>query len=464
MHDAQTTEKRRIPPFRTVFVIGVLAVIGFSIVVTLLTWAFRGDQTPVDYASEFCALVRATQGTKTNGFSDLDRAIRLVEAPAFWVNADDTSLARPKGCAYDPDGFDHAVLSYGDALDVGCMTYERAMVQRFADRGVNDLIDRAAEADVISREIESLFDPSADSTQPLWSRLNLSDLGWLRRISYVYVVAMRLAVLEDDEETYVDDLRRALTLQRAGTEQFTIVEQLVATAISSRTFGELMMQLQERRFRADTLENIAGLLNDDRICPDIRRAVDGESVFVRDVIQWLYADVNGRSVTVNLSRLNSMLTFMPPDRGMDAPMSSFGGALIESHQKTLDRLGEFEKELKRYTGLNAIEQSNDPFDPDQALQALPARQPILKLMSATWVSAIQSTQSARQTIDAARIIVAIERYRAESGELPPDLTALVPKYLEAVPTDVITGTSFMYAKTSLLSNGYALWSVGLNGT
>jgi hypothetical protein len=58
---------------------------------------------------------------------------------------------------------------------------------------------------------------------------------------------------------------------------------------------------------------------------------------------------------------------------------------------------------------------------------------------------------------AARTGLAIERYRLKAGSLPPNLDALVPEYMAAVPLDPFTGQAIKYKP---LAKGYVVYSVG----
>jgi hypothetical protein len=65
-------------------------------------------------------------------------------------------------------------------------------------------------------------------------------------------------------------------------------------------------------------------------------------------------------------------------------------------------------------------------------------------------------------IRVARAVLAIEHYRRENAEsLPPDLSALVPRYLSTIPTDPFDGKSLRFKK---LSKGYVIYSIGSDGT
>jgi hypothetical protein len=74
--------------------------------------------------------------------------------------------------------------------------------------------------------------------------------------------------------------------------------------------------------------------------------------------------------------------------------------------------------------------------------------------------AVRKTARMQTFVDEARIAIALERYRLANGKLPDALTALVPRFLEAIPTDVVDGQPLRYRLDA--EGGYVLWSVGWN--
>ncbi len=62
---------------------------------------------------------------------------------------------------------------------------------------------------------------------------------------------------------------------------------------------------------------------------------------------------------------------------------------------------------------------------------------------------------------AARVAIAIERYRLANNRPPESLADLVPTYLDLVPTDPFDGQPLRYKKRS---PGYVVYSIGPNGT
>ena len=56
-------------------------------------------------------------------------------------------------------------------------------------------------------------------------------------------------------------------------------------------------------------------------------------------------------------------------------------------------------------------------------------------------------------INLMRVTLAIERYRADNGDLPERLQALVPTYLDEIPTDIVRD---MISQYEILEIGYTL--------
>jgi len=77
----------------------------------------------------------------------------------------------------------------------------------------------------------------------------------------------------------------------------------------------------------------------------------------------------------------------------------------------------------------------------------------------------KATQRAAWTqafIRQAAIACALERYRLAQGEYPDSLAALVPRFMDRVPADVISGEGLRFRR--LADGSYLLYSVGWNGT
>jgi hypothetical protein len=83
---------------------------------------------------------------------------------------------------------------------------------------------------------------------------------------------------------------------------------------------------------------------------------------------------------------------------------------------------------------------------------------IMRKMTSALGSFAQRFVRAQSAIDLARTAIALERYRLAHGQYPDSLAPLAPKYIEAVPYDVIGGQPLHYR---LEANGqFILYSVG----
>ncbi len=69
----------------------------------------------------------------------------------------------------------------------------------------------------------------------------------------------------------------------------------------------------------------------------------------------------------------------------------------------------------------------------------------------------------RWSVNNARLVVAIERYRLTHGEPPASVDALVPEYLDEVPIDLAWGGAYEYRRSGEAPKGYEAYSRGLDG-
>jgi hypothetical protein len=67
--------------------------------------------------------------------------------------------------------------------------------------------------------------------------------------------------------------------------------------------------------------------------------------------------------------------------------------------------------------------------------------------------------SAQESVDLARVAIALERYRLAHGDYPDTLDVLAPQFIDKVPHDLIGGQPLKYRKTN---NNFVLYSIGWN--
>ena len=85
---------------------------------------------------------------------------------------------------------------------------------------------------------------------------------------------------------------------------------------------------------------------------------------------------------------------------------------------------------------------------------------LLALLTPAFTQAQNADDRARIKSDLVRVGFALAAYRAELGGYPKELDALVPKYLDVLPSDRMVDQPLRYV---VRENGFLLYSVGANG-
>ncbi len=97
---------------------------------------------------------------------------------------------------------------------------------------------------------------------------------------------------------------------------------------------------------------------------------------------------------------------------------------------------------------------------ESEIRALDWKTPVLHLAMPNWVGGIRSAFQTETLLRQARIAVALNRFQRASGAYPEALSALVPQFIQEVPTDPFTGREMPYTKGA---KGFLLYSWGENG-
>jgi hypothetical protein len=85
-----------------------------------------------------------------------------------------------------------------------------------------------------------------------------------------------------------------------------------------------------------------------------------------------------------------------------------------------------------------------------------------RLMLPTLGNAARKFAYGQESVDLARVAIALERYRLAHGEFPESLDALAPQFIAKLPHDIINGQPLHYRRTS--DGQFVLYSVGWNET
>jgi len=77
-------------------------------------------------------------------------------------------------------------------------------------------------------------------------------------------------------------------------------------------------------------------------------------------------------------------------------------------------------------------------------------------------NAVKKFASGQESVDLARVAIALERYRLSQGQYPESLDPLAPQFIASLPHDIINGQPLHYRRTA--DGQFVLYSVGWNET
>ncbi|MEM7229106.1 MAG: hypothetical protein AAF432_09865 [Planctomycetota bacterium] len=431
----------------------VLAVVTLLIVIRLGWWMTASPSDTVDYVAQLKQLSMGAQPTSgENGMDALAAASRieqLIRSEVIAECTDRVSNLNSRDCYLVYDQMFHEPLELKDELP------GLQVIERFRDAGGFDHLDRAAAADMFLRDF-TLEDSHGGS--PLMQVRFFGDVDD-RDLLRLALASMRVAAMRGQHAEVCRYLQYALIVRHARAIHPILIDQLVATAMTSNIATELRHLLQEHSFDEQTLVDMQRLLSGAYAEPDIAHGVQGEELFAKDFAQWVFRD-NGHGEGYLEPGLIRTVTNWGGDD--DLPMSSFGGVLLENRTQTMERIEAYYGLVAEYAALSPSERAISPDTPQAFIASLPQRQVLLREITPMWPRFIDNHDETRADMRAAELMVAIERFRAVHGRLPVSQAELVPSCLDEPLVDPITERPFVYTLTSFGVSGYLISRSGLD--
>jgi hypothetical protein len=264
------------------------------------------------------------------------------------------------------------------------------------------------------------------------------------------------ALKAGDTDTALQDLKLLFRLNEAIRNEPILISQLVRVAQSTISLQPVWEGLADHRWRPADLTYLEGELAKLDFLADCRVAMDGE----RGCNLWM----------LDYLRKNGLAGLDPfgdsRDEGAALGFALF--RLIPSgwfDQNSLSVCRVYEDVIRP-----VVDMPRRVISPSRANQSTVAFETMRlgpynvfakKLMPAH-LKAVERFARAQAAVDEARLACALERYRLANGQFPETLESLAPKYIDALPSDVINGQPFKYRRTD--DGQFILYSVGWNET
>jgi hypothetical protein len=451
----QTTSHKRWMRPRNIL-LAIVVSLGL-VIISLVVWAYTVTPTiSTNYAERMLELTAQAQPEGDNAWPYLEQACAILtktqQAYDPLTNAAQTVSLDPMA-PITPDASDAEVELANAYLDA------------LAQSEVYDLLDKVMRCPRMVRPIDT------GDTDVLIGIL-LPHLSPSRSLAKANTVRMVLGLEQGDIDTAVTAFEQNLSLARHHCHQTTLIEHLVGYAIASLTLDHFGTALDDADLDADAMRRFADALDRQGPVPSIELALRGEQMFMLDMVQRTFSDDGRGSGRFLLAYVESDPLGMGTGPGPIGPdvapgprILNLGGLVFASRADHVREIDFMIDEAIRLLHLPAGERAIDPFNINLHLNQLGWRYRMLHVL----VPAVSRSFSVFDTIrlkwDGLRLRLAIEGYHAATGEYPDSLDALVPEWIDALPSDPYTGGELVYQRMDDAhgNDDYRLLSYGIDG-
>lgn len=290
----------------------------------------------------------------------------------------------------------------------------------------------------------------------------LPHLAKLKSLVQVLSLKATAELRLNQTDAAIEDLNLAFYLTETIRKEPFLISQLVRCAHIQLAMQPLWEGMADHRWSESQLQVIEQKLRKFDFLADDLFAMRGERTFGNTVISFLR---NNRSMMPQLGDMSSNGERNIFD--LFAALVPRGWFYME--QLNYDRL--FEERV--LPGVNAAARRVDPRLIEHNAQLLGndlrprfslvmGHRILASMLLPALVQAHRKFAYVQTISDEATVACAIERHRIANGKLPDSLQALVPRFLDQLPADLITGEPLKYRRTD--SGGFILYSVGWNQT
>jgi hypothetical protein len=425
-------------PRNVVLVVGLVLV---AVVFYAVTWALTAEPEPsVDYGQRMEALTARAQPPGENAWPYLVEAGLIMEA----VQAD----------------FADEGLDFDDRSPEGLEVIKRAIDELEAG-GAFEQLALAGRCPNAVHPMPSLDEGSLISVL-------MPELGHLRTLSQARVASMEMAIADGAHADAVEAFDQVLTIAWACSHQATLIEQLVGWSVAGLALERLRYVLVEQPMDAPTMRRFLERLRARTPLGDPALGLEGERLSFLDIVQRTHSDNGrggGRLIPTAAGQFVDMTGYSPSERptGKSPRIINVLGFILPSRQNLTEQADAYYDDMVRRSRLSYSQRQAEGTDPYDRLEELGPRYFLLNMLIPAVGRFLNRGDIVQAMIDGSRLQLAVEGYRAQHGECPPALAALVPEWLESVPDDPFSGSPYGYRLVPGDGGGYLLYSVGADG-
>jgi hypothetical protein len=316
-----------------------------------------------------------------------------------------------------------------------------------------------------SRLPESRFPLNYDTENP--AMILIPDLAAMKRSSLLLRVRAIAELQNGQSEKALADIKLGLRLVEAIHSEPFLISDLVRIAMTELLLQPIYEGLAHRQWSDAQLVALDAELAKLNFLADYQAAMRGERALQCKVIDYIREKDSFRRYDELTSEANSD----------DTSATGVAEKFCKTACLNLMPAGWFDQnklflaQIQQLWITEAVDPENQLVSPQKFREAddvFTKRQEystrpwnfLAKEFAPGLGGAVRKNAREQISIDLARTAIALERYRLAHGEYPESLDALAPKFIAAVPHDVIGGEPLKYRHEA--DGQFALYSVGWN--
>jgi len=311
-----------------------------------------------------------------------------------------------------------------------------------------DAPERAAEL--------KLFDIDEEPEKRL-GRAYLSELGSFRNLARLNLARMHDAAGKADWQTFTIVMEENLTLSRASLHQGYMIDRLVGIAIGALTCDQVIEHISRHRLTESQLAALTGVLDRQLATrPDIDLQLRCERLVGLDTVKWSFDDDG----VLDLQKLEALFeaTFIHIPKSLEITASN------AKRDENIANVEELFLRCRQFASLSARERRTAD-EPDVWLEKNDGPGTMIAgLISPAVAKTCISDDSLSLAISGLRATIAVEIFRAKTGDIPHAWDDVVAKgVLAAPPHDAFSDQPLRYKRLeapNARGRSYLIYSVG----
>jgi hypothetical protein len=435
----------------------------------------------IDYPAKLAELVASYQPAGAeDGWPLLLEAIAIEDAargaaaagyPRSNVSLDYSVIGGPSPDA--PRDEQGRVIYHGEELWEDVEARARIAMRIVRDRGLFDTLARLAQVRRVTRPVRP------DHEGRLFG-MAIPEAGRMRNLARIQRSRMILATESGDWADFAAAYEETLGLARIAAHQGLALDYLIGTAIEALAHSEARYTLADRSHQPPDPVALRRMLAaaGRQPFPPLDLALKGERVALDDAIQWSHSDNgrgSGRLLYAEFARYVPMVAGAAGAGGgggglwagiSGSRLINIAGVFFASKRETIRKADEIWEAMARLAPMTLPERVTSGLDPEARVESLSPRFIFLRMMMPALPHMLLTNEQRLISAAGARLMIAIELYRAEQGRLPATLGDLVPSVLDSLPIDRSSGKPFAYRVLDTpdrFGRDYLLYAVGADG-